>query len=71
MCPEVITDDRRTGRRGGVVTTFDRDFWEQRWSQVLRDHADAVAEERPRDQAGSGVDAVICARRLPPGAAAR
>jgi hypothetical protein len=63
MCPEVITDDRRTGPRGGVVTTFDRDFWEQRWEF-------AVAEERPRDQAG-GVDAVICARRLPPHAADR
>jgi hypothetical protein len=63
MCPEVITDDRRTGRRGGVVTTFDQDLW-GRWEF-------AVAEERPRDQAGSGVDAVICARRLPPDAAAR
>jgi SAM-dependent methyltransferase len=29
------------------MTTFDRDFWEQRWSQVLREHADQVARRPP------------------------
>jgi 2-polyprenyl-3-methyl-5-hydroxy-6-metoxy-1,4-benzoquinol methylase len=107
------------------MTMFDRSFWEGRWSQVLREHADRVAhrppnahltaevmnlrpglaldagcgqgsdtlwlaaadqvqvsvdapaaaldpdrwalivaEDRPRAIAGTGVDAVICARRL-------
>ena len=103
------------------MTTFDRSFWEERWSQVLREHADRVAdrppnahlsaeaanlrpgfaldagcghgsdtlwlaargwqvtavaaldpgrwevilaEDRPRAMAGTGVDAVICARSL-------
>ena len=29
------------------VTTFDRSFWEERWSQVLREHADRVADRPP------------------------
>jgi SAM-dependent methyltransferase len=33
------------GQTGGIVptTTFDRGFWEERWSRVLREHADQVA----------------------------
>lgn len=27
--------------------TFDRDFWERRWAQVLREHADQVASRPP------------------------
>ena len=27
--------------------TFDRDFWERRWAQVLRDHPDKVASRPP------------------------
>ncbi len=27
--------------------TFDQDFWEHRWSQVLRDHSDQVARRPP------------------------
>ena len=27
--------------------TYDRDFWEQRWAQVLRDHADKIASHPP------------------------
>jgi SAM-dependent methyltransferase len=27
--------------------SFDRDFWDQRWSEVLRDHADQVAQRPP------------------------
>ena len=58
---------------------FDRDSWERRWSQALSagGHAvdDAVAalapehweilvaEDRPREVAGSEVDAVVRARR--------
>ena len=29
------------------MTTFDRSFWEERWSQVLREHADRVANRPP------------------------
>jgi 2-polyprenyl-3-methyl-5-hydroxy-6-metoxy-1,4-benzoquinol methylase len=29
------------------MTRFDRSFWEERWSQVLRDHADRVADRPP------------------------
>jgi SAM-dependent methyltransferase len=34
---------------GGTVTTprFDRSFWEERWSEVLRDHGDLVAQRPP------------------------
>ncbi len=27
--------------------TYDRNFWEERWSQVLREHADQVAHRPP------------------------
>jgi SAM-dependent methyltransferase len=30
-----------------VTPTFDRQFWEDRWTQVLRDHADQVALRPP------------------------
>ena len=29
------------------MPTFDRSFWEERWSQVLREHADQVAHRAP------------------------
>src|SRR5438067_9531315 len=29
------------------MTTFDRSFWEGRWSRVLREHADRVADRPP------------------------
>jgi 2-polyprenyl-3-methyl-5-hydroxy-6-metoxy-1,4-benzoquinol methylase len=29
------------------MTTFDQSFWEERWSQVLREHADRVAHRPP------------------------
>ena len=29
------------------MTTFDRSFWEERWSQALREHGDAVAKHPP------------------------
>lgn len=29
------------------MTTFDRSFWEERWSHVLREHADRVADRAP------------------------
>jgi 2-polyprenyl-3-methyl-5-hydroxy-6-metoxy-1,4-benzoquinol methylase len=29
--------------------TFDRRFWEDRWSQVLRDHSDQVARRPPNE----------------------
>jgi SAM-dependent methyltransferase len=29
--------------------TYDRNFWEQRWSEVLRDHADQVAGRLPNE----------------------
>jgi hypothetical protein len=31
--------------RGDIVTAaFDRNFWEERWSQALREHGDKVAK---------------------------
>jgi SAM-dependent methyltransferase len=34
--------------RGDIVTAaFDRGFWEERWSQALREHGDAVAKRPP------------------------
>jgi 2-polyprenyl-3-methyl-5-hydroxy-6-metoxy-1,4-benzoquinol methylase len=33
---------------GAIVTAaFDRDFWEERWSQALREHGDVVAKRPP------------------------
>lgn len=29
------------------MTTFDSSFWEERWSQVLREHADRIADRPP------------------------
>jgi SAM-dependent methyltransferase len=29
------------------MTKYDRDFWEERWSQALRDHGDRVAQRPP------------------------
>jgi len=39
----------RCSGRGGVLTpeTFDRDFWEQRWAQALREHPDRIADRQP------------------------
>ncbi len=42
-------------------TTFDRGFWEGRWSQVLREHADVVARRPP--------NAYLTSLDLPPGTA--
>jgi SAM-dependent methyltransferase len=34
--------------QGDIVTAaFDRDFWEERWSQALREHGDVVAKRPP------------------------
>jgi len=30
-----------------VTASFDRDFWERRWSQALREHGDAVSKRPP------------------------
>ena len=29
------------------MTSYDRDFWEERWAQALREHADKVAQRPP------------------------
>ncbi len=29
------------------MTAFDRDFWEERWAEALREHGDAVAQRPP------------------------
>ena len=42
---------------------FDRDFWERRWAQALREHPDAVANRPPN------AHLVAAARDLPPGRA--
>jgi SAM-dependent methyltransferase len=46
-----------------VSEEFDESFWEQRWTQVYRDHADAVREMPPNPQL------VATAGDLPPGTA--
>jgi SAM-dependent methyltransferase len=33
--------------RGQSAPSFDRDFWDQRWSEVLREHAAQVAQRPP------------------------
>jgi SAM-dependent methyltransferase len=47
------------------VTTpaYDRTFWERRWSEVLREHGDQVAQRPPSSLL------VACAEELPPGRA--
>lgn len=47
MRPEVITNDRGTGPWGESSTRFGRDFWEERWSNVLREHGDEIARRPP------------------------
>ncbi|HEX3129114.1 MAG TPA: hypothetical protein VH394_17405 [Thermoanaerobaculia bacterium] len=46
---------------------FDQDFWEQLAALDPKVWELVVAEERPRAVAGTGVDAVIRARRKVPG----
>jgi 2-polyprenyl-3-methyl-5-hydroxy-6-metoxy-1,4-benzoquinol methylase len=45
------------------VETFDQDFWERRWGQALREHADVVARRPPNDRL------LTEAADLPPGLA--
>ena len=45
------------------MTTFDRSFWEERWSRVLREHADRVAHRPPNAHLSTEV------RNLRPGLA--
>ncbi len=39
----------------GTSTTFDRSFWEARWSQALRDHADRIAHRPPNAHLSAAV----------------
>ena len=48
------------------AVSFDRSFWEERWSQALREHADQVAQrppERPSEHRGRGPAPRARARR--------
>ena len=38
------------GGRPAGVSTYDRDFWERRWSQALRDHGDQISQRPPNAQ---------------------
>jgi SAM-dependent methyltransferase len=49
------------------VTTFDRDFWEERWSQVLRDHADQIARRPPNAHLTAEVENLRPGRALDAG----
>jgi SAM-dependent methyltransferase len=47
--------------------SFDRDFWEQRWAQVLRDHADVIAARPPNAYVTSELDGLRPGRALDAG----
>ena len=47
--------------------TFDRDFWEQRWSQVLREHPDKVASRPPNTLLLAEVEDMSTGRALDAG----
>jgi len=52
---------------GADVTAFDRDFWEQRWSQVLREHADQIARRPPNTHLTGEVEDLRPGRALDAG----
>src|SRR5262249_22270222 len=43
------------GPRPQRVSDYDRDSWERRWSQALREHGDRVAQRPPNTHLTSGV----------------
>ena len=47
--------------------TFDRDFWEQRWAQVLREHPDKVASRPPNTHLLAEVEDMAAGRALDAG----
>ena len=47
--------------------TFDRDFWERRWAQVLRDHPDKVASRPPNADLLAEVEDMAAGRALDAG----
>ena len=46
---------------------FDRESWEQRWAQVLRDHPEAVASRPPNAHLLAELDGVLLGRALDAG----
>ncbi len=40
-------DPSRPHRRRTDMSEYDRDFWEERWSQALREHGDRLAQRPP------------------------
>jgi 2-polyprenyl-3-methyl-5-hydroxy-6-metoxy-1,4-benzoquinol methylase len=59
MCPEVITMTARPA--------FDREFWEARWSEVLRDHGDQIARRPPNAHLAGVVEGLRPGRALDAG----
>ena len=47
--------------------TFDRDFWERRWAQVLREHPDKVASRPPNTHLLAEVEDMAARRALDAG----
>ena len=47
--------------------TFDRDFWERRWAQVLREHPDKVASRPPNADLLAEVEGMAAGRALDAG----
>ena len=47
--------------------TFDRDFWERRWAQVLREHPDKVASRPPNAHLLAEVEDLAAGRALDAG----
>jgi SAM-dependent methyltransferase len=46
---------------------FDRDFWEERWSQVLREHGDQIARRPPNTHLTGEVESLYPGRALDAG----
>jgi hypothetical protein len=38
------------------MTTFDRSFWEERWSRALREHGDRLAHRPPSGHLSAAVE---------------
>jgi 2-polyprenyl-3-methyl-5-hydroxy-6-metoxy-1,4-benzoquinol methylase len=49
------------------VTEYDRNFWEERWSQALREHGDRVAQRPPNAHLTAEVDELRPGRALDAG----
>ena len=59
-------DDGPTGG-GRPAPRFDRDAWDERWSEVLREHADQLAQRPPSAYLTAAADRLAPGRALDAG----